>query len=78
MFELTEEEKSEVVANCDHLTRIKFSPYLPYAFSEHGTLMLANVLNSPKAMGLRPRMIMTTWITASLHCLINIHFPLDF
>jgi hypothetical protein len=34
MFELTEEEKSEVVANCDHLTKLKFSPYLPYAFTE--------------------------------------------
>ena len=28
MFELTTEEKSEVVTNCDHLKKLKFSPYL--------------------------------------------------
>ena len=38
-----------MVTNCDHLARIKFSPYLPYAFSEHGAFMLANVLNSERA-----------------------------
>jgi len=50
MFQLTEEEKVEVVAKCDHLARLKFSPYLPHAFTEHGALMLANVLNSDKAV----------------------------
>jgi hypothetical protein len=49
MFQLTETEKTEVVANCDHLARLKFSPHLPYAFTEHGALMLANVLNSESA-----------------------------
>lgn len=49
MFQLTETEKSEVVANCDHLAKLKFSPRLPYAFTEHGALMLANVLNSERA-----------------------------
>jgi hypothetical protein len=49
MFQLTETEKLEVVTNCDHLARLKFSPYLPYAFTEHGALMLANVLNSERA-----------------------------
>lgn len=49
MFQLTELEKAEVVANCDHLARLKFSPHLPYAFTEHGALMLANVLNSESA-----------------------------
>lgn len=51
MFRLTRAEKTEVVANCDHLNRLKFSPYLPYAFTEHGALMLANVLNSERATG---------------------------
>lgn len=50
MFALTAEEKAEVVANCDHLARLKYSPTLPYAFSEHGTIMLASVLNSPIAV----------------------------
>jgi hypothetical protein len=49
MFQLIETEKAEVVANCDHLARLKFSPHLPYAFTEHGALMLANVLNSERA-----------------------------
>jgi hypothetical protein len=50
MFRLTAEEKSEVVANCDHLAKLKFSPSLPYAFTEHGTIMAASVLNSPRAI----------------------------
>lgn len=50
MFQLTEKEKADVVANCDHLKRLKFSPNLPYAFTEHGAIMLATVLNSPIAV----------------------------
>ena len=50
MFQLTEKEKAEVVANCDHLKMLKFSPHLPYAFTEHGAIMLATVLNSPVAV----------------------------
>ncbi|MBW8050095.1 MAG: ORF6N domain-containing protein [Cytophagales bacterium] len=50
MFQLTEEEKREVIANCYHLQKIKFSPHLPYVFTEHGTVMLASVLNSPVAV----------------------------
>ena len=49
MFQLTEREKAAVVTNCDHLVRIKFSPHLPFAFTEHGALMLANVLNGERA-----------------------------
>jgi hypothetical protein len=36
MFQLTPAEKREVVAKCDHLTTLKFSKSLPYAFTEHG------------------------------------------
>lgn len=50
MFQLTETEKAEVVANCDHLMKLKFSPVLPYVFTEHGAIMLASVLNSPIAV----------------------------
>ncbi len=50
MFRLTQGEKAEVVANCDHLARLKFSPSMPYAFTEHGAIMAANVLNSPRAV----------------------------
>lgn len=50
MFQLTETEKVQVVANCDHLRKLKFSPNLPYAFTEHGTIMAANVLNSERSV----------------------------
>lgn len=50
MFQLNAKEKAKVVANCDHLSRLKFSPSLPYAFTEHGAVMLASVLNSPVAV----------------------------
>jgi len=50
MFQLTEDEKKHVVANCDHLKKIKFSPYLPYVFTEHGAVMLASALNSDQAI----------------------------
>ena len=50
MFQLTEKEKAEVVAICDHLQKLKFSSNLPYAFTEHGAIMLATVLNSPIAV----------------------------
>jgi len=39
-----------VVAICDHLKKLKFSPVLPYAFTEHGAVMLASVLNSAIAV----------------------------
>ena len=50
MFQLNAEEKVEVVANCDHLGRLRYSSSLPYAFTEHGALMLGNVLKSPRAV----------------------------
>lgn len=50
MFRLTPAEKAEVVTNCDHLSRLKYSPTLPMAFTEHGAIMAASVLNSPKAV----------------------------
>ncbi len=50
MFQLDEKEKNEVVANCDHLSSLRFSPNLPFAFTEHGAVMLASVLNSERAI----------------------------
>ena len=52
MFRLTKDEKDEVVTNCDHLERLKFSHTLPLAFTEHGALMAANVLNSATAVAM--------------------------
>jgi len=50
MFQLTEEEKGEVVAFCDHLKTLKYSPVLPNVFTEYGAVMLASVLNSDRAI----------------------------
>ncbi|MGB3005183.1 MAG: ORF6N domain-containing protein [Chitinophagaceae bacterium] len=50
MYQLTQEEKNEVVANCDHLKSLKYSPNLPNVFTEHGAVMLASVLNSDRAI----------------------------
>lgn len=49
-FQLTAAEREEVVTNCDHLTRLRFSPVLPWAFTEHGSIMAASVLNSQRAV----------------------------
>jgi len=38
MFTLTVKEKQELVANCDHLQRLKYSKYLPNVFTEHGAI----------------------------------------
>jgi phage regulator Rha-like protein len=50
IFQLTTNEKAEVVANCDHLARLRFSPVLPNAFTEHGAIMVASVLNTQRAI----------------------------
>jgi ORF6N domain len=51
-FLLSRQEKAEVVTICDHLARLKFSPVMPRAFTEHGALMVANLLNSPRAVSM--------------------------
>jgi hypothetical protein len=43
-FQLTQSEKEEVVTNCDHLIKLKFSYVLPYVFTEQGVAMLAGLV----------------------------------
>lgn len=57
MFQLTADEKEEVVAKCDHLKNIKFSSHLPYVFTEHGVVMLASVLNSDQAIAVNVQIV---------------------
>lgn len=59
MFQLTADEKREVVANCDHLSSLKFSRTNPYAFTEHGAIMAASVLNTPYAIGVSVLVVRT-------------------
>ena len=49
-FQLTRAERDEVVTNCDHLRGLRFSPTLPWAFTEHGAIMAASVLNGQQAV----------------------------
>jgi len=50
MFQLTESEMKELAANCGRFKNLKHSNELPGAFTEHGAIMLANVLKSPIAV----------------------------
>jgi phage regulator Rha-like protein len=49
MFQLTAEEAESLRSQFATLKRGEHRKYLPYAFTEHGALMLANVLNSERA-----------------------------
>jgi ORF6N domain len=50
MFQLTPQEKAEVITICDHLQKLKYSKALPFAFTEYGAVALANVLASSQAV----------------------------
>lgn len=50
MFQLTMEEKIELVTVCDRFKRLKHSTVLPHVFTEFGAIMLANVLRSESAV----------------------------
>lgn len=48
-IQLSQPEKDELVTECDRFKSLKHSSSLPYAFTEHGALMAANILKSDKA-----------------------------
>jgi hypothetical protein len=50
MFQLTKLEMNELVAKCDHLRSLRFSPTTSYAFTEQGVAMLSGLLRSNKAI----------------------------
>lgn len=49
-FQLNEEEKNELVTNCDRFKRLKHSSSNPYTFTEQGVAMLSAVLRSDVAV----------------------------
>jgi hypothetical protein len=49
-FHLTAEERDELVTNCDRFQKLRHSTVMPQAFTEHGALMVASVLNSHRAV----------------------------
>ncbi len=50
MFELTKEENQSLRSQNVTLKRGQHSKYLPFAFTEHGVLMLSSVLKSERAV----------------------------
>ena len=59
MFQLTKEERNELVPNWHRFETLKHSSSLPYAFTEHGVAMLASVLNSTRAVRISVGIIKT-------------------
>lgn len=49
-FQLSQNETSELVTNCDRLRNLKHSSIHPHVFTEQGVAMLSSVLNSPAAV----------------------------
>ena len=49
-FQLSEEERNEVIAKCDNLRSLRYNPSLPYVFTEQGIAQLSSVLHSPVAI----------------------------
>jgi len=50
MFQVNQNEKNELVTNCDRFEKLKHSSVNPYAFTEQGVYMLATVLKSDVAI----------------------------
>lgn len=57
MFQLNEKEVNAMVSQNAIPSRKHLGGYLPYAFTEHGVLMLANVLRSERAIQVSIRII---------------------
>jgi len=59
MFKLNNNEKNELVAICDRFQILVHSTSNPYAFTEHGVVMLASVLNSDQAIAINVQIVKT-------------------
>lgn len=56
-FQLTNQEKLELVTNCDHLNNLKYSSSIPYVFTEQGVAMLSAILRSDIAINISIQII---------------------
>ncbi len=56
-FQLTDNEKNELVTNCDRFNKLKHSSNNPYVFTEQGVAMLSAVLRSKTAVKVSVRII---------------------
>lgn len=57
MFQLSPDERNELVANCDRFTNLKHSSSMPRAYTEAGVAMLSSVLNSETAIQINLQII---------------------
>ena len=57
MFQITKDEKMEIISQIEHLEGLKFSPVSPYVFTEYGAVMLASILNSGKAIAVNIQIV---------------------
>ena len=57
MFQLTKEERNQLITICDRFTNLKHSSAMPYAFTESGVAMLSSVLNSERAIQINLQII---------------------
>ena len=56
-FQLSNQEKDELVTNCDRFNSVKHSSVNPFAFTEQGVAMLSAVLKSETAINTSIRII---------------------
>lgn len=57
MFQLNDNEKNGLIANCDRFKTLIHSTSNPYVFTEHGIVMLASVLNSDRAIAINVQIV---------------------
>ena len=69
-FQLNDDEKNELVANCDRFSNLKHSTSNPYAFTEQGIAMLSAVLKSDAAVNMSIK-IMNTFVEMRNYLLAN-------
>lgn len=57
IFQLTDMETKELVTNCDRFKTLRHSTSNPFAFNEHGVLMLSSILKSKTATEINRKII---------------------
>jgi len=50
MFQVTKEERDQVITVCDDLPPLKYARTTPYVFTEYGVAMLSSILKSKRAI----------------------------
>lgn len=70
MFQLSNEEQKELVANCDRFKNLKHSTSNAYAFTEQGVAMLTSILNSDIAININIQ-IMRAFVKLRQYALQN-------